>query len=384
MTNDLTPAARRYDLDWLRVIAFAILIFYHIGMFYVTWGWHVKSVYASSAVEPLMLIVNPWRLALLFFISGVAIRYASDKAPSLVGFAGSRFLRLGAPILFGMTVIVAPQSYFELRQAGAIPADYWSFWGQYLSLEQYFYIATPTWNHLWYVVYLLVYILLIVPFIPVLRSIASGALGDAMGRLLGGPVGVLLIIPLPFVAYTLLLDPLFPTTHALVGDWANHAHRFTMFMLGYLLAKNQNFWKGVDRAFVPAIVLAASFLVMRFTLRFANEEIYRTLFGDPTFLPTMLAFYAWASIVVLLGFGQRFLNKKSDLLRYLTSAIFCYYIVHQTITISVGVFLTERRLGVGVEFVLLSLATVVGCVAAYEVFKRIPIVRTFFGINSTK
>jgi len=24
--------ARRYDLDWLRVIAFGLLIFYHIGM----------------------------------------------------------------------------------------------------------------------------------------------------------------------------------------------------------------------------------------------------------------------------------------------------------------------------------------------------------------
>jgi glucans biosynthesis protein C len=28
-------STRRYDLDWLRVIAFLLLIFYHIGMFYV-------------------------------------------------------------------------------------------------------------------------------------------------------------------------------------------------------------------------------------------------------------------------------------------------------------------------------------------------------------
>ena len=33
---------RRYDLDWLRVIAFGLLIFYHIGMFYVSWDFHVK------------------------------------------------------------------------------------------------------------------------------------------------------------------------------------------------------------------------------------------------------------------------------------------------------------------------------------------------------
>ena len=35
---------RRYDLDWLRVLAFGLLILYHVGMYYVAdWGWHIKS-----------------------------------------------------------------------------------------------------------------------------------------------------------------------------------------------------------------------------------------------------------------------------------------------------------------------------------------------------
>ncbi len=67
-------AARRTDLDWLRIAAFGTLILYHVGMFYVTWDWHVKSPHASHAIEPLMLLVNPWRLTLLFIISGVATR----------------------------------------------------------------------------------------------------------------------------------------------------------------------------------------------------------------------------------------------------------------------------------------------------------------------
>jgi len=50
---------RRYDLDWLRVIAFGFLIFYHIGMFYVTWDWHVKSPFASDVLEPVMRLINP-------------------------------------------------------------------------------------------------------------------------------------------------------------------------------------------------------------------------------------------------------------------------------------------------------------------------------------
>ena len=108
VANSDAASRRRYDLDWLRVIAFGLLIFYHSGMFYVTWGWHVKSVYAGPAAEPLMLTVNPWRLALLFFISGVAIRFATDKAASRWTFLRSRLYRLGLPILGGVIVLVAP------------------------------------------------------------------------------------------------------------------------------------------------------------------------------------------------------------------------------------------------------------------------------------
>jgi peptidoglycan/LPS O-acetylase OafA/YrhL len=34
---------RRYDLDWVRIVAFLLLIFYHVGMYYVTWDWHVSK-----------------------------------------------------------------------------------------------------------------------------------------------------------------------------------------------------------------------------------------------------------------------------------------------------------------------------------------------------
>ena len=40
-----TPSnARRHDIDALRVIAFGLLILYHVGMVYVDdWGFHIKS-----------------------------------------------------------------------------------------------------------------------------------------------------------------------------------------------------------------------------------------------------------------------------------------------------------------------------------------------------
>ncbi|WP_428409684.1 acyltransferase family protein [Hyphococcus sp.] len=375
--------ARRYDLDWLRVIAFGLLIFYHVGMFYVTWDWHVKSVYAGPGAEPLMLLVNPWRLALLFFISGVAVRFATDKSPSSWGFAGSRLYRLGLPILMGVIVVVAPQSYYELRQAGAIEPGYLAFWGNYLKLEQLYPMTTPTWNHLWYVVYLLVYILLIAPVLPFLRRFAEGAGAKALSAVAGGPVRLLLLIIIPFVIYELALVPHFPTTHDLVNDWANHAHRFTIFMLGYFAAKHDGFWRSVERALPIAAFIAVGLGALRLYLRAWHNDFYVGLFEGVSapLVAVLMILYAWSCIVLLLGLAQRFLNRPSKTLTYLTGAIFCYYILHQTITVTAGYYLTQLQLGPWPEFIGVTAATAGGCVAGYEILRRIPVLRVFFGIR---
>ena len=80
---------RRYDLDWVRIGAFMLLIFYHVGMYYVPWDWHVKSQHTSSAIEPLMMLTEPWRLSLLFLISGVATAYLFERQGAR-GFLGQR------------------------------------------------------------------------------------------------------------------------------------------------------------------------------------------------------------------------------------------------------------------------------------------------------
>ncbi len=371
---------RRYDLDWLRVGAFAVLILYHVGMFYVTWGWHIKSVYAQAWAEPIMSLVNPWRLGLLFFISGVSIRFATDKMQSSLRFASSRLYRLGLPILGGMVVIVAPQSYFELRQSGVIEGDYLSFWGRYLNSDPLLPIATPTWNHLWYVIYLLVYILILAPFLPLLRRFANGAGGKALQFVSANPFTLLTLVAVPFVAYSLLLADRFPVTHDLVNDWQNHAHRFTILLLGYFAAKHRGFWKTVDSALPLAAILTVSLGPVRVLLEQAG--VLPPLFGMAPFVYTLLlTLYAWSFIVLLLGIGQRYLNRPSKALKYLTGAVFCYYILHQTITITAGYYLTQLSLGVQAEVLLVTLITFAGCAIGYEAARRFPPVRPWLGIK---
>jgi glucan biosynthesis protein C len=370
---------RRHDLDWLRVIAFGFLIFYHIGMFYVTWGWHVKSPHAGPGLEPVMALINPWRLPLLFLISGIALRFAIDKA-RLRDFLPKRFVRLFVPIVFGMLVVCAPQAFFELYRKGETGPDFWAFYAQYLDFDMEFSILTPTWNHLWYVVYILVYTLVLVALLPLLRLLER-PMEALFGWLGQGRMGwrLLLVPALPFLTYGLTLDPYFPSTHALYDDWANHAELFTIVVMGWFAAKSFGFWDGVQRYMRPALVLAGGLLTMLGVARLnwaavtADHDLMMLMGG-------VRIVFMWVAIVAMLGLAQRYLNHKGRVLNFLTEAVFPYYILHQTIIVVVGALLGGLLLPVWAEAGIIVVATVVGCVGLTEAIKLVPVLRPLFGL----
>ena len=66
-TSTIEQSTRFHALDALRVIAFGVLILYHIGMYYVLeWGWHIKSEQPQAWLQDVMILTNQWRMSLLF------------------------------------------------------------------------------------------------------------------------------------------------------------------------------------------------------------------------------------------------------------------------------------------------------------------------------
>jgi len=375
---------RRYDLDWLRIIAFGLLILYHTGMFFVTWDWHVKSPHANTGPEYAMSLLSPWRLALLFFISGVAIRFLADKLGTR-RFMGDRVVRLLPVIVFGMIVVVMPQTWAQLRQTGIIDSNILQFWPQYMTSGSINEVIVPTWNHLWYVVYLLVYCLLLAPFLPLLRWIADGPFDRLMQRMERlGPLAlpVLLLVPaIPFFAYRIWVDPHFPTTHNLVWDWANHAHRLTILLYGYMVAKSPSFWRVIDRALPLALLFAVFYgwaygwAIARPVEDWAGQDALLWAFRLGRIV------YAWAAILTLFGLARRFLTHDGPVRRYLTEAIFPFYILHQTIIVMVGFYLAPMRIGAWPEFWIIITATIIGCTLGFEIVRRVQILRPVFGLK---
>jgi hypothetical protein len=356
---------RRYDLDWVRIGAFIVLIFYHVGMYYVTWDWHVKSPAASHAIEPLMMLSSPWRLSLLFLVSGVATAYLLERKGTK-GFFGQRSIRLLVPLIFGMAVIVPPQSYLEVVEKLGYPGSYADFYNLYLTGYHGFCKGTdclilPTWNHLWFVVYLWVYTLVLyvgvrcVPrFVPGVRRFVDRAL--AGGGALLWPIVYLMVIGIT-------LSGRFPANHALVGDWYNHALYGAFFLLGFVLAGAQAPWVAMERARWHALGCA----VLGWALICA--KIY-----------AVYAAVQWLAIVAILGFARRHLNHDNAARRYLTTAIFPVYILHQTIIVVCAHALKPSHLQPGVEGLLLVMVTAAASFLGYEVIRRVGMLRPLFGL----
>jgi glucans biosynthesis protein C len=381
--EDLGP--RRYDLDWVRIGAFMLLILYHVGMYYVSWDWHVKSPRASADIEPLMMLTSPWRLSLLFLVSGVATGFLLARQGA-GKFMGQRATRLLIPLLFGMFVIVPPQSYLEVVEKLRYAGSFEEFYRLYITGFHGFCrgsdcLIMPTWNHLWFVAYLWVYtavlyvtVRLAPPIIPWLRRAAE--------RRLSG-IGIV-IWPLAYlIAIRIFLVARFPENHALVGDWYNHALYFGVFVLGFALAGSGAAWTMLERARWHTL----GFAVVGWAVLSAYLGAYEHSAAIPP-MPLRYLFRAvygaeqWLAIAAVVGFAHRHLARDNAARRYLTAAIFPVYILHQTIIVVVAHALKPSQLYPPVEGVLLVLVTAATCFLSYEVIRRVRLLRPLFGLES--
>src|SRR4051812_42011567 len=152
---------RRPELDWLRVVAIAILHAFHVGMMFNTWDFHLKNPDPLPVLEVPMGFLHAVRMPLLMVIAGIGTAIALQRR-SVGRFALDRTKRLLLPLAFGMLVIVPPQIYIERLAHGAIQPGYLAFYRTVFELRPYP-AGSFSWHHLWFVAYLFVYCVAALP-----------------------------------------------------------------------------------------------------------------------------------------------------------------------------------------------------------------------------
>ena len=359
---------RRYDIDWIRVLVFDILIVFHVGMFFVPWDWHIKNDVMVPWLEGPMSFTSYWRIPILFVVSGMGTRFAlSSKSGK--SYIIERIKRLFIPLVFGMLVIVPPQVYLERLSDGAFLGNFFEFYPHYF--DGIYPSGNFSWHHLWFLPYLLLMSIVATPIFLYLRD-EKRAFIISLRKFIGRySIGLYLaIVPLLFIEWS--LGDAYPITHALVGDWYALAIYFVLFILGYILiCIKSTFWDAVlEIRYITLAIGIISFYMLK------NLDLSTLLNG------AVYVVNVWSWILTIFGFASKYLNKESSLVKYRNQAVYPFYILHQTITIICGYFLMDMDLHYLIKMVIMILVTFGGSWLIYSfIILKIPILRPLFGVK---
>jgi glucans biosynthesis protein C len=240
----LSRADRRPDLDWLRVLAFGLLIAYHAGMAWSGWSWHVTSTEDIDWLREAMRFVNRWRMPLIFVVSGAAVMLAlGSRAPGT--FALDRVKRLLVPLLFGMVVIVPPQIYLERLYRGQFTGSFLD-WLPHAFEGGAYPNGNISWHHLWFLAYVLVLTFVLLPCFLWARSEKGRAALEKAGHVTAR-LGLQWLMALPLAASILWLAPVSYNTNGLIGDWHGLVYYGALLLYGAFLFGSSELLTALNR-----------------------------------------------------------------------------------------------------------------------------------------
>ncbi|MFN7919828.1 MAG: acyltransferase [Bryobacteraceae bacterium] len=367
------PAPREYGLDWLRVAAFGALIFYHSGMIFVPWEFHIKNPEIAHLLIYPMLFFNRFRLPLLFFISGCGVAF-SLRRRGWGEFAGERLRRLLIPVVFGMFVIIPPQIYYERLQQGAKFASYGEFYRTVLELVPYP-KGSFSWHHLWFVVYILVYSLVCIPVFAWLRGDSGRGAIASLARLCERWPAAIYLVNVPSIVNALVLGPRWPVTHNLIADWANLAGSLITFLWGFVFASSPALLDLVERRRSEFLAGWVASVVVFFGVLVTDTQ------PGPFAWTLINAYYGMFAIFALVGYARATIHSGGAWLSYATEAVYPFYIVHQTIIVAAGYYIVQQAWSVSVKLAVTMAVTAAGSWLAFEVVRRTRVTRLLFGLK---
>lgn len=371
---------RRYDLDWLRFIAILILLFFHTGMWFNPWEWHVKNNETSETFRYWMIWSHYWRMPLLLFISGAGTYMAMGVRTSKQ-FAGERFKRLFVPVVFGMFVVVPPQIYYEHIK------EYDSYWDFYKTVFNF--VPYPegsfSWHHLWFVVYLLLYSLLAIPLLNFLRSEKSERFKNSVFKWISSSAGLLFIPVIIILITQIILRPYFPEEEHDLTDWAFFVFYFCFFLFGLVCYSNPNLWEAIGKNRKYLLAASLFVLVPFYGLYFHFREFYQlpwSLDTVETLFDVTAIFLSWFTVITVVAYGQHYLNKPHPWLSRINEGLYPFYILHQTVIIAIGFYICKLDWSITAKFWSISLMTLASCIGFYLlVIRPFNVMRFLFGMK---
>lgn len=344
--------SRSYDIDWLRVIAIGLLLVYHIAIGFQSWGVFIKFIQSDQSLDTLwipMTMLNVWRIPLLFFISGMGVCFAMHKR-NWKQLLLERTKRILMPFAFGIFFIVPVHLFL---------------WQKYYRQELSY---SPNTGHLWFLGNIFIYVLLFTPVFYYLKKHENGTLNRWFTNLYSNPMG-LLLVPSAFILEVIIVRP------GLYEAYALTLHGFLLgllaFFFGFSFVWSRKAFSNTVRRWRWLFLSLAMLLYLIRLIIFQLKA--------PAILTAIESNY-W--IFAAFGFANRYLNRPSKTLHYLSQGAYPVYIVHMIFLYLASFVIFPLDIPPLVKFLLIVIITCAGCIVSYDVIiRKIGFIRPLFGLK---
>lgn len=370
----MTKSKRYYDIDWLRVLGMFTIFLFHNARFFNNDDWHVKNFELDFGMSLFVRILNQFIMPLFFVLSAIAIYYALKKRSNAV-FMRERVNRLLIPLGFGVFTHIILQVYIENITHGRFSGTFWEFIPHYFD-GLYGFGGNFAWMglHLWYLLMLFLFSgLMLLIFQRINRS---NGFTEKLADLASRPYGpFLFIIPLFLIEFLVSLSPA-TVGRRDFGGWSPLTY-LVFFGIGYLLATDERYRPAIEKVRFISLALSLATVLGGYILL----EVLGLSGMNPLYL-LLRAANAWAWLLTFMGFASHHLRSSSRLLKYANEAVLPFYILHQTVIVGIGYFITDWKWAVFPKYLFLATTSFILIIVLYEfAVKRVNTLRYLFGMK---
>ena len=360
---------RRHELDWLRVMAFFLLILFHSGMPYVTHSWHINNSETSVPLTWVWNFFHEWRMPLLFMISGCGIWFALGNR-SAGQFLKERAGRLLIPLVFGVLVIVPPQVYLQRLSEGVNFDSYIAFYPHFFD-GHIFAGGNFTPNHLWFIYSLFFYSVAALPVMLFLKSARGTLVLDKIAAVLSRRWGIYLTM-VPLYASLLWLKPY-------GKEYIFEFFHLVLVITGCIIVSRVAMMQSIEAQRKQLLVTAITGIAFAMYVRYSPIVFSRGVY----YLPHVIGYLSL--LLAIMGYGRRYLNFTNAFIRYCNEGVYPFYILHQTITVMLAYQIVQWDMNLWVKLLLTMGGTAVFTLLIYHYGVRpFNLVRPLFGMKKIK
>ena len=375
---------RRYELDWLRILAILVVFLYHSTRFFNLGDWHVKNINTFVWVEIWNVFATRWLMPLFFIISGASLFYSIGKSSGWPRFYVDKFLRLMIPVLIASVTHSALQVYLERLTHGQFSGSFFSFLPEYFN-GVYLGIGTPGnfayhGMHLWYLFFLFFYSLICYRLFIWLKGSGREILNRIMTMFaIPGLMYIWFSIPL------LIMKVLIPQAVLNVGSGGWGFLYYLWFLIsGFMIVSSDRLQQRIMNqrwiSLLLGVILSAVYLYQLFS---PSRVVFPAWISD--WIYTLLSiFSAWSWLFAILGFGMRFLAFDRPFLRYANEGVLPFFILHQSVLLGIGYFVMTWEIPDTLKWAIVFTSSFIVIITLYTLLiRKLDLFRFLFGMKTT-